>query len=290
MSRAPEKVADPSLSLLQRIVEDAMDPGYRAASTQTGQPQSRLGWRSTAAVSVVLFVLGLLLVAAVLQVRAGAPAISQTRAELTERIESSSTELGATNQRVDELAAEVQAIREGALAGTVSDQQLAAQVSALEARVGGSPVTGPGLTVTLTDGPPSPAGEGGPDLARVLDADVQLVVNGLFASGADAVAVNGQRVTALSPIRSAGEAILVGFRPLTPPYEIAAVGPSSLGSAFETSRARQELAGLSAAYGIGVDVDTAEELTVPARADLQVRYATEVRDRDATANRPETTP
>ena len=238
----------------------------------------------------MLFVLGLLLVAAVLQVRAGAPAVSQTRAELTERIESSSIELGVTNQRVDELAAEVQAIREGALAGTVSDQQLAAQVSALEARVGGSPVTGPGLTVTLTDGPPSPAEEGGPDLARVLDADVQLVVNGLFASGAEAVAVNGQRVTALSPIRSAGEAILVGFRPLTPPYEIAAVGPSSLGSAFGASRARQELAGLSAAYGIGVDVDTAEELTVPARADLQVRYATEVRDRDATANRPETTP
>ena len=73
-----------------------------------------------------------------------------------------------------------------------------------------------------------PAGDGGPDLARVLDTDIQLVVNGLFASGAEAVAVNGQRITVLSPIRSAGEAVLVGFRPLTPPYTVTAVGPDEL--------------------------------------------------------------
>lgn len=281
MSRAPDKVADPSLSLLQRIVEDAMDPGYREASLQRsgGETRARLGWRSSIAVAVVLFALGLLLVAAFLQVRDGAPSSSSARAQLAERIESASSELDVRSQEVDAIAAEVQALREGALAGTASDQQLAAQLSALEAQVGGSAVTGPGLTVTLTDGRPSPAGEAGPDLARVLDTDVQLVVNGLFASGADAVAVNGQRVTALSPIRSAGEAILVGFRPLTPPYLVSAVGPPSLPPTFNDSLARRELAGLSAAYGIGVDVDTTE-LTLPARPDLQLRYASEVRSQD----------
>ena len=90
-------------------------------------------------------------------------------------------------------------------------------------------VTGPGLCYHAAGRPPTPAGDGGPDLARVLDTDIQLVVNGLFASGAEAVSVNGQRVTVLSPIRSAGEAVLVGFRPLTPPYEVSAVGPDSLG-------------------------------------------------------------
>jgi uncharacterized protein YlxW (UPF0749 family) len=109
----------------------------------------------------------------------------------------------------------------------------------------------------------------------VLDTDIQLVVNGLFASGADAVSVNGQRVTVLSPIRSAGEAVLVGFRPLTPPYVVNAVGPDSLGTTFEESSARQELAGLESAYGIGVDVSQQDDLTVPARLDLQVRYARE---------------
>ena len=155
---------------------------------------------------------------------------------------------------MDSLSTRVQTVREKALTGSASDQALADEVNALEGDVGGRAVSGPGLQVTLTDGSPAPAGEDGPDLARVLDTDIQLVVNGLFAAGADAVSVNGQRVTVLSPIRSAGEAILVGFRPLTPPYVVRAVGPDALDAAFEQGNARQELAGLEAAYGIGVDI------------------------------------
>ena len=105
---------------------------------------------------------------------------------------------------------------------------------------------------------------------------MQLVVNGLFAAGADAVSVNGQRVTVLSPIRSAGEAVLVGFRPLTPPYVITAVGSESLTADFESSSARSELAGLEATYGMGVEVTSLDDATVPARSDLNVRYAEEV--------------
>ena len=292
MSAAPTTGADPSLSMLQRIVEDAMDPGYREASFHTsgGASEPRTGWRGAASVALVLFAIGFLLVAAVLQVRAGAPASSETRAELAQRVESATAEAATESRQVDELAREVQALRGSALAGTVADQQLAAQVSALEARVGGRPVSGPGLRVTMTDGPPSPAGEGGPDLARVLDTDVQLVVNGMFAAGAEAVSVNDQRVTALSPIRSAGEAILVGFRPLTPPYQITAVGPESLPASFAASRARQELAGLAAAYGMGVDVVGLDRATVPARSDLEVRYAHEVRPSDPTSKDQEGSP
>ena len=49
----------------------------------------------------------------------------------------------------------------------------------------------------------------------MLDRDLQVIVNGLWAAGAEAIAVNGQRLTACSAIRSAGEAILVDFRPLS---------------------------------------------------------------------------
>lgn len=285
MTGAPVKTADPSLSLLQRIVEDAMDPGYLEAAERAGRSDDPahaegegrgLGWRSTAALSVVLFALGLLLVATVLQVRQGAPSSSETRAELAQRVDSMTGTVGAKDRQVDALSSRVQTRREQALAGSLADQQLAAEVSALEAQVGASAATGPGLTVTMTDGPPSAASEGGPDLARVLDTDIQLVVNGLFASGAEAVSVNGQRVTSLSPIRTAGEAVLVGFRPLTPPYVIAAIGPDSLATEFEASTARHELAGLSGAYGIGVDITERDEVTVPGRPDLQVRYAQEV--------------
>ena len=45
--------------------------------------------------------------------------------------------------------------------------------------------------------------------------DLQIVVNGLWASGAEAVSVNGQRLTSKAAIRFAGQAILVNYRPLT---------------------------------------------------------------------------
>jgi uncharacterized protein YlxW (UPF0749 family) len=269
----PSQVSDASLSLLQRLVDDAMDPGYQeAAERQVSRP---VGWRSSIAIAVVLCLLGLLVVAAVLQVRRGAPAATDTRTALLQRVDTATNTLNDVEGRVDQLATRVADARQSALSGSTSDQALADEVNSLEQQVGGTAVSGPGVQVSLTDGPPAPAGDGGPDLARVLDTDIQMVVNGLFASGAQAVAVNGQRVTVLSPIRSAGEAILVGFRPLTPPYVVSAVGPPGLEDAFGASEARQELAGLAAAYGMGIDVSANDEVTVPARSDLQVRYARE---------------
>jgi uncharacterized protein YlxW (UPF0749 family) len=231
-----------------------------------------------------------LVVAAVLQVRKGAPADSETRAELVDRVQAATDALHKVDGRVDSLATRVQSARESALTGSASDRALADEVSALEATVGGGAVTGSGLQVTLQDGPPAQAGDDGPDLARILDTDIQLVVNGLFASGAEAVSVNGQRVTVLSPIRSAGEAVLVGFRPLTPPYVVNAVGPDSLATTFEQSSAREELAGLETAYGIGVDVAEQDDVTVPARLDLQVRYTREVESGGAGAGDQEGSP
>ena len=55
------------------------------------------------------------------------------------------------------------------------------------------------------------------DTGRVLDRDLQVMVNALWAAGAEAIAINGQRLTARSAIRYAGEAILLDFRPLVPP-------------------------------------------------------------------------
>ncbi len=65
-------------------------------------------------------------------------------------------------------------------------------------------------------------GDGRPisDDGRVRDVDVQTVVNGLWAAGAEGIAVNGQRLTSLSTIRHAGDAIVVDLRQLARPYTI----------------------------------------------------------------------
>lgn len=85
-------------------------------------------------------------------------------------------------------------------------------------------VSGPGVSLMLRDARP-PSGRAF-DAARYIihDYDLQMVVNELSASGAEAIAVNGQRITGRSAIRCVGPTILVNFVPLAPPYEVQAIG------------------------------------------------------------------
>ncbi|MGB2839338.1 MAG: DUF881 domain-containing protein [Actinomycetes bacterium] len=268
---SPSKVEpDASLSLLERLVDDAMDPGYQQNAKKADKRS--VDWRHSVVFAAAIAITAALATAAVMQVRAGAPSDGRTRTELTERVVGANTVVEGLDVRLDELASEVERLRELALDGSSSDRALAEDAAALEREVGVASMTGPGVQITMADGPPAPVGDDGPDLARVLDTDIQLVVNGLFAAGADAVAVNGQRITALSPIRSAGQAVLVGFRPLTPPYVITGVGEESLTDDFQSGAARSELSQLEASYGINVDVAAQPEVTVPGRGELQLRY------------------
>ena len=83
----PVKGTDASLSLLQRLVDDAMDPGYRRAAESAAKPPkgARHSRSDRCARRPALF----LVVAAILQVRAGAPSDGTTRAELTDRVQDS---------------------------------------------------------------------------------------------------------------------------------------------------------------------------------------------------------
>ncbi|MCZ3386364.1 MAG: DUF881 domain-containing protein [Actinomycetia bacterium] len=270
-SRTPAE-PDASLSLLRRLVDDALDPGYQEA-TDRGDSEGA-NWRHSIAIGLAIALTATLATAVVIQVRVGAPDEGRTRAELTDRVQLATASVEAIDSQLDDLNRDADELRETALAGTGPDRALADEVARLQAEVGVAEVEGPGVRVVMDDGPPAPVGSAGPDLARVLDTDIQLVVNGLFAAGAAAVAVNGQRITALSPIRSAGDAVLVGFRPLTPPYTISAVGSESLATDFESGNARSVLGNLEATYGIDVSVVAEENLGVPGSGDLQVSYVT----------------
>ena len=91
----------------------------------------------------------------------------------------------------------------------------------------------------------------------MLDRDLQIIVNGLWAAGAEAIAINGERLTTLSAIRSAGQAILVDFRPLVPPYVVEAIGdPAHLQAGFATDMAGAYVQSLRDNYGIQVSVSS----------------------------------
>lgn len=87
-------------------------------------------------------------------------------------------------------------------------------------------VQGPGLVVLLSD-PVGSSNKKQGKSQRIMDSDVQLVVNELWAGGAEAIVVNGQRLSPTTAIREAGDVILVNYSPVQSPYRIAAIGPAA---------------------------------------------------------------
>jgi uncharacterized protein YlxW (UPF0749 family) len=133
--------------------------------------------------------------------------------------------------------------------------------------------------VTLDDAPVSnsstatdrggQAGDG-----RIYDRDLQAVVNALWAAGAEAISVNDQRVTSQTAIRSAGEAVLVDLRPLSPPYLLRAVGDVNvLQPAFVDSATARRFQTWTSLYGLGFDVRRSGELRLPAAGSPDLRLA-----------------
>ena len=105
-------------------------------------------------------------------------------------------------------------------------QVLEDQLKGLRFQAGLTAVTGPGLIVTLNDSkkrfPDEPASV---QMQYIIhDVDINQVVNELKAAGAEAIAVNDQRIIGMSPIRCAGPTIFVNNVPETPPYVIRAGG------------------------------------------------------------------
>lgn len=162
---------------------------------------------------------------------------------------------------VRELRGEVAQAQEQVAASSTSRRRARERQAELAARAGTVALAGPGLVVTLDNSdrrPPSPEEAGA---YRIHDSDVQLVVNALFASGAEAVAVNDSRVVATTPIRSAGETILVNFRPQTAPYEVAAIGAAK--SRFTDSVIARRFDNWTRLFGLRFRVEEQEEIVVP---------------------------
>lgn len=280
MTAPPPTRRDGSMSLLVDVMTHTLDEGYaeRAARRDDGQPAGRSG---RAVVAVTLVLLGVVTGTAVAHVRERAEAASGLRESLAEQVRARSAESDRLAAQATALRTEVVALRDDALAADSAGSALADRVRSLELAVGTLPVTGPGVEVTLDDAAPDEQlgqesePRGGTALeGRVLDRDLQELVNGLWAAGAEAVAVNGVRLSARSAVRSAGEAILVDFRPLSPPYRVEAVGrPADLEVELLDSRAGRYLETLASISGITVELRRRDELTLPAATEPQLRAA-----------------
>jgi uncharacterized protein YlxW (UPF0749 family) len=272
---APVRLLGTSMSLLDEIWRGALDRDYAEASRRAPGPVRRGG----VLVAAFLVILGLLAATAVVQVRRRAPAAAQVRQALVAEIDQRTTDTDRLQEGVEALRTEVTQARREALRVSDTGEALDEEVGELELSTGVVAVTGPGLRVVVDDAEPSavggdPPASGGVDATRVLDRDLQVLVNGLWQAGAEAVAINGQRITALTAIRSAGDAILVDYRPLSPPYTVEAVGDQrSIEPAFVDGAAGRELRTVKETFGIRFDVSAVDRLELPAGSGVTLRYA-----------------
>ncbi|MFI9486228.1 DUF881 domain-containing protein [Promicromonospora sp. NPDC052451] len=288
--RSPGRRPDESMTLLREVTERPLDPGYaemaqrraRQAGTTAGAPRRSLP--SLLSMTLVAAVLGAATTVAVLDLRAPQPEVSRGRAVLIEQIRERSVQVESLSDRAAALSAQVDGLQvDGLLPSALLE------INALDRWVNGAvAVRGPGLVVRLTDGSGGGLVEPGdaPAESRVRDADVQFVVNELWAAGAEAVAVNDQRLTSLSAIRNAGDAILVDLQPLNgPTYTIEAVGdPEDMQVEFARSAGLGFLQLLSAEYDIKNEVTTSEGMYLPGAGSPTLRYAHVPRAQDSTRN------
>ncbi|MGD9962002.1 DUF881 domain-containing protein [Nocardioides sp.] len=138
-----------------------------------------------------------------------------------------SAESGAVENlkaRAANLNQEVQQLTAGV--GDKKVNRINAEVADLKGPAGRLPVSGPGLTVTLTDSPESVqvTDEVGVKLLVVHQQDIQAVVNAMWLGGASAVTIQGQRVISTTGIKCSGNAVRLHGIPYAQPYVISAVG------------------------------------------------------------------
>jgi uncharacterized protein YlxW (UPF0749 family) len=293
-------------SLLDDVLAETLDPAYAQASARRAEAQAAAARRAEPTparrsrgrllVALVMVVAGVLVAVTYDQAAATAQGRQQIRAVLIEDIQRSSDAGDELTAELEELRVEVARTTDDLLAASVIGQRALDEVAAAEQGAAAVPVTGPGLLVTManaeSDADDDPVGGGAEDASgKVRDGYLQLVVNALWASGAEAISINDQRLGPTSAIRFAGEAVLVDFRPVMNPYEIRAIGdPDELSAAFLRSPEVIDLAEISATFGLRFDFADAEELTLPAGNTLELRSAEPVEQDGDTETDPDTEP
>ena len=140
-----------------------------------------------------------------------------------------------------------------------------AELSRLRMLAGLESVEGNGLAVTLADNPRPPENALEINNYIIHDYDVRAILNALWAGGAGAVAINGERLVQSSAVRCVGTTILVNSTRLGAPFVVSAIGdPDSLRRSLETDRdASMLLDDYARAFGLKIDVEQVDSLILP---------------------------
>ncbi|HPU13898.1 MAG TPA: DUF881 domain-containing protein [Aeromicrobium sp.] len=193
-------------SILEQLAATALDDDYYV--THEHPP----GAAAKTMTAIVLAMFGLLITVAAAQTTRDRPATEVERAGLIEDIGVRRDLVSSKQNAAASLKGETAELEAGSSIDSPATKDLLVSTGAV-------PVVGPGMTITVESSPNTDDENG-----RLTNSDLQLIVNGLWFAGADAVSINGHRLASTSAIRSAGEAITVNYRSVTEPIVVSAIG------------------------------------------------------------------
>lgn len=281
MTATPPRAPDASMTLITSMIKRPLDPGYEEAARRrrlAGLPAAT----STRTILVIILavVIGFMFAVSATALRPKPTAATQARAELIQRIESLQTHSAKNEATIQSLTKQVRGYEEIAVAQSGAPD-LTARIKEYGIDAGVTALTGPGLTLTLddaastgTDNQPGDRPSSGFDSGRVASTDLQIIVNGLWAAGAEAISINGHRLTSTAAIRFAGQAIIVDFRPLARPYVVTVLGdPDQMQRVFGPSFAGVYLDQLTKQFGIRASFAGSTSLSVPGDSAMQLQFA-----------------
>jgi uncharacterized protein YlxW (UPF0749 family) len=266
----PEHVTTPLLTL---ITARSMDEDYahvaqkRAAAGDVRPRTVRPHWTSVLAVAA----LGVMTAVVAAQTDRQAPVDELSRAALIEQIDSRSDELQSLQAQVGDLTRSNAALasRNTTIQGQLDD--IGSRVQRAELLSGFSVVNGPGVRITVDNGPDADVN------SEIRDEDLATLVDGLWEAGAEAIAVNDQRLNALGGIRNTNRAIHVNGRPVNAPYVVSAIGdPRTLQARLLQTSQGQEWFALVNGLDFVYTPENVDDIRLPAAPERILRDVIEL--------------
>jgi uncharacterized protein YlxW (UPF0749 family) len=274
MAETPTTTGAPSpeqtMPLLTLITQRSLDADYEHVAARKRaaglDPSVRQVPRRTAA--IVLLAFGLLVTVAAVQTSRNGPADQAGRSSLIDQINLRRQAVADQQRQLSQDQARQLAVQRSLTRTSTEAQAAQARVSRVSARTGFAPVKGPGIQATVSSAPGSDSNQ------LVRDSDLALLTDALWAAGAEAISVNGQRLTVLSSFRNVGIGILVNSQPVNPPYVFDVVGnPDTLPADLLSSTIGGQWYALKNSLGFKFEVRDVGNLTLPAADPPRLRSA-----------------
>jgi len=257
--------------LLTRITEQSMDEDYQQVALRKGTGDERPSGpaRPRMVAAGVIAVFGVLITTAAVQTSADADITDASRETLIQRIKDERDQVEGQQRTIADLQDDTVGLQD-ALDVLTEDQAVAtARQRRLEVATGYIAVRGEGVRITVND-PSNPR-----DTTQLVrDEDLAWLVDGLWEAGAEAIAINDQRLNGLGAIRNVGIGVRVNSLPVNPPYVIQAIGDTrTLQADLLDTTHGQQFFDLADQLGFDVNMQNDDGLQLPAARGPRLLHA-----------------